>query len=91
MQNFKKVFTGFDTKQRTTLRRPIEITKQTKKKNMSLLSFSNRMISSRKFVPPVVTITFKSPMCLLNSMAICDVCRASSRVGTRTIAKIKSI
>ena len=39
------------------------------------------MMSSFKLVPPVVTMTF-IPMCLESSIAICDVCRASSRVGT---------
>lgn len=45
----------------------------------------SRIISSFRFVPPVVTITL-SPKCLLISMQIWLVWRASSRVGTMTRA-----
>uniref|UniRef100_A0A182QC26 Uncharacterized protein n=1 Tax=Anopheles farauti TaxID=69004 RepID=A0A182QC26_9DIPT len=40
-----------------------------------------RIISSFRLVPPVVTMT-RMCMCFASSMQICDVCKASSRVGT---------
>lgn len=46
-------------------------------------------MSSRKFVPPVVTIT-RTSRCLASSMHICDVCRASSLVGTIISACMQS-
>ena len=49
---------------------------------------SNLMISSRRLVPPVVTITL-ADMCLPSSMHVCEVCRANSRVGTTTRADMK--
>lgn len=46
-----------------------------------------RKISSFKLVPPVVTIT-STPKCLPNVLHTWDVCKASSRVGTRRSAWI---
>ena len=46
---------------------------------------SNLMISSLRLVPPVVTITLVC-MCLPRSLQSCEVCRASSRVGSITMA-----
>ena len=43
------------------------------------------MMSSFSDVPPVVTMTWM-PMCFDSSFVTCDVCRASSRVGTSTSA-----
>lgn len=48
---------------------------------------SRRMMSSLRLVPPVVAMTFTPPMCLLMLMHIWLICRASSRVGTITMAK----
>ncbi len=47
---------------------------------------SSLMMSSRRFVPPVVAITFTPPMCLLTWIHIWLTCRASSLVGTMTKA-----
>lgn len=47
------------------------------------------MMSSRRLVPPVVTITFTS-MCFASSIQIWDVCSANSLVGTMTNAWITS-
>ena len=47
---------------------------------------SSLIMSSRKLVPPVVAITLAPPMCLLTWMQIWLTCRASSLVGTITIA-----
>ena len=41
-----------------------------------------RMMSSRRLVPPVVTMT-STPRCLPSSLQTWLVCRASSRVGTK--------
>ncbi len=46
----------------------------------------NLIISSFKLVPPVVTMTCRPLRCLPSSLHICDVCRASSLVGTNTSA-----
>lgn len=48
---------------------------------------SSLMMSSRRFVPPVVAITFTPPMCLLTWIHIWLTCRASSLVGTMTNAE----
>lgn len=47
---------------------------------------SSRMISSLKLVPPVVAMTFTPPRCLLSWILIWLTCRASSLVGTKTMA-----
>jgi len=47
----------------------------------------SRTMSSRSEVPPVVTIT-SAPRCFPSSRATCEVCSASSRVGTRITAWI---
>lgn len=44
------------------------------------------IMSSRKLVPPVVAITLAPPMCLLTWCKFDWTCRASSLVGTITIA-----
>lgn len=46
-----------------------------------------RIMSSFRPVPPVVTMTL-TPRCLPRVLQTCDVCRASSRVGTRMRAWI---
>lgn len=48
---------------------------------------SSLMMSSRRFVPPVVAITLTPPMCLLTWIHIWLTCRASSLVGTMTKAE----
>eukprot|EP00964_Phaeocystis_antarctica_P066807 scaffold40430_cov65-Phaeocystis_antarctica.AAC.10 len=44
-----------------------------------------RRMSSFRLEPPVLVIT-SNPRCLPRSLQTCDVCSASSRVGTRIIA-----
>jgi len=46
-------------------------------------------MSSRRLVPPVVTMT-STARCLPSSLHTCAVCRASSRVGTRMSAWISA-
>lgn len=50
---------------------------------------SRRMMSSRRFVPPVVAMTLTPPRCLAIWMEIWLTCRANSRVGTKTSARTK--
>lgn len=49
-----------------------------------------RIISSRRLVPPVVTMT-STAMCFPISFTMDDVCRASSRVGTNIKTRFQII